>query len=37
LHIYNAGGHGFGMDNPTTKDLWMERCRNWMESMGLLK
>ncbi len=36
MHIYKAGGHGFGMINPTTKDLWMERCRNWMQSMGLV-
>jgi acetyl esterase/lipase len=37
LHIYKAGGHGFGMLNPTTKDKWMERCKNWMESMGWLQ
>ena len=37
MHIYKAGGHGFGMINPTTKDLWMERCKNWMKSMALLK
>lgn len=37
MHIYKAGGHGFGMNNPTTKDEWMERCKNWMISMKLLK
>jgi acetyl esterase/lipase len=36
MHIYNAGGHGFGMNNPTTKDAWMERCKNWMQSMNLI-
>ncbi len=36
MHIYNAGGHGFGMHNPTTKDEWMERCKNWMQSMNLI-
>jgi acetyl esterase/lipase len=36
MHIYKAGGHGFGMYDPTTKDLWMERCKNWMQSMNLL-
>jgi acetyl esterase/lipase len=36
MHIYKSGGHGFGMDNPTTKDKWMERCKNWMQSMKLL-
>lgn len=34
MHIYKAGGHGFGMSNPTTHDSWMERCKNWMQSMG---
>jgi acetyl esterase/lipase len=36
LHIYPKGGHGFGMNNPTTKDLWMERLRNWIDSNGWL-
>ncbi|MBV9963433.1 MAG: alpha/beta hydrolase [Parafilimonas sp.] len=36
VHIYKAGGHGYGMINPTTKDAWMERCKNWMQSMGWL-
>ncbi|MBY0435385.1 MAG: alpha/beta hydrolase [Cyclobacteriaceae bacterium] len=30
LHLYQKGGHGFGMNNPTTKDEWMERLKNWM-------
>ena len=37
IHIYEKGGHGFGMTNPTTKDKWMERCKNWLESRGWLK
>lgn len=36
MHIYKSGGHGFGMHNPTTKEEWMENCKDWMESMGLL-
>ncbi|MBK5277368.1 MAG: prolyl oligopeptidase family serine peptidase, partial [Bacteroidia bacterium] len=36
LHIYQKGGHGFGLNNKTTDDLWMERCKNWMKSSGLL-
>lgn len=36
MHIYKSGGHGFGMHNPTTKEEWMESCKDWMESMGLL-
>jgi len=37
LHIYQNGGHGFGMNNKTTDDYWMDRCKNWMKSRGLLK
>ena len=37
LHIYQNGGHGFGMHNPTTKDEWMERCKNWLDKNGWLK
>jgi acetyl esterase/lipase len=36
LHVYQKGGHGFGMNNPTTADKWMERCFNWMGSNGWL-
>ncbi|MBS1746204.1 MAG: alpha/beta hydrolase [Bacteroidetes bacterium] len=36
MHIYNEGGHGFGMYNPTTKDKWMERCKNWLQSINML-
>ena len=37
LHIYEKGGHGFGMYNKTTKEEWMDRAKNWMESNGWLK
>jgi acetyl esterase/lipase len=36
LHIYQNGGHGFGMNNKTTNDKWMERCKNWMIANGWL-
>lgn len=36
LHIYERGGHGFGMDNPTTKEKWMDSLRNWLVSRRLL-
>ena len=36
MHLYKSGGHGFGMKNPTTNDLWMERCKGWMQSMRLI-
>jgi len=37
LHIYERGGHGFGIDNPTTDEQWMESLKNWLVSRGLLK
>ena len=37
MHIYPKGGHGFGMNNPTTKDKWMERCANWLDGNGMRK
>ncbi|MCB0643671.1 MAG: alpha/beta hydrolase [Phaeodactylibacter sp.] len=30
MHLYPAGGHGFGLNNPTTEDVWMDRLRNWL-------
>lgn len=37
LHIYERGGHGFGMDNPTTEEKWMNSLRNWLTSRSLLE
>jgi acetyl esterase/lipase len=37
LHIYQSGGHGFGMKQKSKNELWMERCRNWMEVNGWMK
>ena len=36
LHLYERGGHGFGMDNPTTEEKWMDSLRNWLVSRELL-
>lgn len=36
LHIYEKGGHGFGLNNKTTVDLWFDRCKAWMSSNGWL-
>lgn len=38
LHIYAAGGHGFGLrpsKNPSS--TWPSRCENWLRNQGLLK
>jgi acetyl esterase/lipase len=37
LHIYNQGGHGFGMRvQHTTSDTWIERFADWLAVKGLL-
>lgn len=33
MHLYPKGGHGFGMNNNTTDDNWLERLRNWMNRL----
>jgi acetyl esterase/lipase len=38
LHMYDTGGHGFGMrrsDDPC--HTWPARCAEWLEHRGLLK
>ncbi len=30
MHMYQNGGHGFGLNNKTTDDNWMERLKNWL-------
>jgi acetyl esterase/lipase len=34
LMVYPAGGHGYGLNNATTGDRWIERCRQWLQSQG---
>lgn len=36
LHVYQTGGHGFGMFINNSKELWMDRCKSWMELNGWL-
>ncbi|GAB3589923.1 alpha/beta hydrolase [Hymenobacter daeguensis] len=36
LHLYPKGGHGFGLNNKTTKDQWSDRLRNWLDANGWL-
>jgi acetyl esterase/lipase len=37
MHIYQRGGHGFGLHNATTKDNWFNSAINWLISNQLLK
>jgi acetyl esterase/lipase len=34
LMVYPAGGLGYGLNNATTGDRWIERCRQWLQSQG---
>ena len=36
MHLYPLGGHGFALNNKTTKDLWTDRLRNWFDANGWL-
>jgi acetyl esterase/lipase len=36
MHLYPKGGHGFGLNNATTKDQWIERLQNWLDANGML-
>jgi acetyl esterase/lipase len=36
LLIYPKGGHGFGMNNKTTKDKFMFGLKHWFQSNGIL-
>ena len=38
VHIYSAGGHGFGMKKQgTTSDHWTDDFHAWLEAQGLTK
>lgn len=34
LIVYPSGGHGFGLNNTTTRDRWIDRCAQWLASQG---
>jgi len=36
MHIFQAGGHGFGLENPKSKNKWFDWCRNWLDENGFL-
>lgn len=37
MHIYQAGGHGFGLNNKTTTDKWVDHLYAWMTMNHLLQ
>jgi acetyl esterase/lipase len=37
LHIYQSGGHGYGMGrSENTESTWTDACRKWLEAGGFL-
>ena len=37
IHLFEKGGHGFGMNNTTTPDKWMDWLKTWMQVNELVK
>ncbi|MCC9065673.1 alpha/beta hydrolase [Flavobacterium piscisymbiosum] len=37
LHIYEKGGHGFGLGIKDTSKFWTRDCEEWLRSQGLTK
>jgi dipeptidyl aminopeptidase/acylaminoacyl peptidase len=37
MHLYQKGGHGFGLNNPTSSASWFDLCKNWMIDSGWIK
>ena len=37
LHVYSAGGHGYGLRPGKPCDTWPARVEEWMKSAGMLK
>jgi acetyl esterase/lipase len=31
IHIYPEGGHGFGLNNPSTTDRWIDHAISWLK------
>lgn len=31
VFLYEEGGHGFGMNNPTSEEKWLDRCIEWVK------
>lgn len=38
VHVFSAGGHGFGMlHQGTSSDYWIEEFRDWLQAEGFLR
>lgn len=36
MHIYNDGGHGFGMGNTRSNKQWTKALKLWLQAIGML-
>lgn len=36
MHLFQEGGHGFGMNNPKTSEKWMDWALAWMAENGFM-
>jgi len=34
MHLFQSGGHGFGLNNPTTTDHWFDWAASWLRGNG---
>jgi dipeptidyl aminopeptidase/acylaminoacyl peptidase len=37
LHLYEHGGHGFGLHNASTNEDWFKSCLEWMKTSKLMQ
>jgi dipeptidyl aminopeptidase/acylaminoacyl peptidase len=37
IYLFDKGGHGFGMNNPTSNVKWMDLVQEWLTKRGLVK
>jgi len=37
MHLFQEGGHGFGLNNPKSKDKWIDWAKNWLDENGFLQ
>lgn len=36
MHLFQEGPHGFGLNNPKSKDKWFDWATNWLDANGFL-
>ena len=37
MHVYEKGGHGFGLGKESTSKFWIQACEKWLKSNALIK